>query len=84
MAYAHQIIYTSCRRGIESAGDGLQVFSYDGSLPEAGFDVGVGFHRLLPFDVLVGTIYPYTGYLGIAFLIIVAVKSYVIDRVKKA
>ena len=51
MAYAHQIIYTSCRRGIESAGDGLQVFSYDGSLPEAGFDVGVGFHRLLPFDV---------------------------------
>lgn len=39
---------------------------------------------LLPFDVLVGTIYPYTGYLGIAFLIIVAVKSYIIDRKKLA
>lgn len=51
MAYAHQIIYTSCRCGIEGASDGLQVFSCDSSLREAGLDVGVGYHRLLPFDV---------------------------------
>lgn len=30
---AHQIIYTSCRRGIEGASDGFQVFSYDEGLP---------------------------------------------------
>ena len=51
MREAHQIIYTSCRRGIQGAGDGLQVFSYDEGLPGAGLDVGTGFHRLLPFDV---------------------------------
>lgn len=51
MALAHQVIYTSCRRGMQGAGDGLQVFSYDEGLPQAGLDVGVGFHRLLPFDV---------------------------------
>lgn len=51
MTRAHQIIYTSCRRGIRGSGDGLQVFSYDEGLPDAGLDVGVGFHRLLPFDV---------------------------------
>lgn len=51
MRRAHQIIYTSCRRGIAGAGDGLQVFSYDEGLPDAGLNAGVGFHRLLPFDV---------------------------------
>ena len=30
---AHQIIYTSCRRGIEGTSDGFQVFSYDEKLP---------------------------------------------------
>lgn len=30
---AHQIIYTSCRRGIEGTSDGFQVFSYDEGLP---------------------------------------------------
>lgn len=48
---AHQIIYTSCRRGIEGVSDGLQVFSYDAALPAAGFDAGPSFRRLLPFDV---------------------------------
>lgn len=31
---AHQIIYTSCRRGIRGAYDGLQIFSYDAGMPE--------------------------------------------------
>ena len=36
----------------------------------------------LPFSDLVGIIYPYTGYMGIAFLAIVAVRCYIIDRKK--
>ncbi len=37
----------------------------------------------LPFGQLVGIIYPYTGYLGILFMAIVAVRVYIIDRKKK-
>lgn len=51
MVRAHQIIYTSCRRGIEGASDGLQVFSYDEGLREAGLDAGVRWQKLFPFDV---------------------------------
>lgn len=28
----------------------------------------------LPFDVLVGTVYPYTGYVGIVLLVLIAIK----------
>lgn len=31
----HQIIYTSCKRGMDGVNDGQQVFSYDSTLPEA-------------------------------------------------
>lgn len=33
----------------------------------------------LPFGQLVGIVYPYTGYMGILLLIIIAVKTYFID-----
>lgn len=36
----------------------------------------------LPFGQLVGIIYPYTGYIGIVFLAIVAVKACIIDQKK--
>ena len=34
----HQIIYTSCRRGIRGANDGQQVYSYDAGFPDEGAD----------------------------------------------
>lgn len=34
----------------------------------------------LPFGELVGIVYPYTGYMGILVLIIIAVKTYIIER----
>ena len=34
----HQIIYTSCRRGINGVNDGQQIFSYDASFKEADND----------------------------------------------
>lgn len=33
----------------------------------------------LPFGQPIGIIYPYTGYIGIIFLVIVAVKIYIVD-----
>ena len=35
---AHQIIYTSCMRGIDGINDGQQVFSYDAGFQDAGND----------------------------------------------
>lgn len=35
---AHQIIYTSCMRGINGVNDGQQVFSYDAAFQNAGSD----------------------------------------------
>lgn len=35
---AHQIIYTSCMRGINGVNDGQQVFSYDAGFQDAGND----------------------------------------------
>ena len=36
----------------------------------------------LPFGQLVGIVYPYTGYMGIAVLVIVAVKTYIVEKKK--
>lgn len=38
MMSAHQIIYTSCMRGINGVNDGQQVFSYDASFKDANND----------------------------------------------
>ena len=34
----HQIIYTSCKRGIRGVNDGQQIFSYDRAFPEGSID----------------------------------------------
>ena len=34
----HQIIYTSCMRGIDGVNDGQQVYSYDAGFQGAGSD----------------------------------------------
>lgn len=38
----------------------------------------------LPFGQLVSIVYPYTGYMGVLMLIIIAVKTYIIERRNKA
>ncbi len=38
----------------------------------------------LPFGQLVGTVYPYTGYLGIAVLALIAMKTFIDSRKPKA
>ena len=45
---AHQVIYTSCRRGIDGVSDGLQVFSYDEGLAACKAEYGSGFSQLFP------------------------------------
>lgn len=45
---AHQIIYTSCRKGIEGSSDGFQVFSYDRGLPNEEIAGGPGRPQLFP------------------------------------
>jgi uncharacterized membrane protein YkvI len=40
------------------------------------FSVLAFFGGQLPFGMLIGTVYPYTGYLGILVLIIIAIKSF--------
>ena len=60
-------------------------FSEDGTkkfrLLSLVFAIGGLIGGFLPFDKLVGTVYPYTGYLGIIIMILIAVKVY---RLKQA
>lgn len=46
---AQQIIYTSCRRGIDGTSDGLQVFSYSEGLKEQANDLGPRFSKMFVY-----------------------------------
>ncbi len=61
----HQIIQTSCRRGISGGGSGFQVFSCDEGLAELGFLNGTEYQRLFVYDTPVEVGVPSFGYASV-------------------
>lgn len=58
----HQIIQTSCRRGIGGGGSGFQVFSCDEGLAQLGYLNGTEYQKLFVYDTPVEVGVPSFGY----------------------
>lgn len=59
---AHQLIYTSCKTGINAGGTGFQVYSCDEALYDRGFSRGTEYQRLLVIGTPKETGKPAFGY----------------------